>query len=234
MALPRSPDNRIIPAFTRYYIGSVARLARLVEADYRKTARWGQGESRPRQVAATRMCRLLLWGAIDWPDKAAVHWEEMRISPAGVMDRNPFQLSPTIHFPFGSPKDTNALIRHVMEYLGLEVKTQFGQLLGIPHRYRYQYIWEWERGIRMPGPRYLVRMLGLMLMEWRGYPVEDMWQIDWDLGGVDWSFDKASLAAKPLLANPLDWLSRAGAPQKRRPSLALYRAPRPISMTAHA
>ena len=196
---------------------------------YSSTYYWAKGRP-PRRRTLVRMCRLLIWGAAQWPDDVTVHWDEMRISPDGVM-ANPFQLSPSVTFAFGGDRDTGALTREAMQRLGIEQKTHLGRLLGVPHKMEYQYVYRWYAGARCTGG-YMMRLLALLLMDWRGYPVSDMWSIDWHARTVEWSWDGLAGSPKPLPGNPFDWFALA--PQLRRiPKRAsLVVAPYPVSMVA--
>lgn len=210
-------------------IGSAVRLRRLMDVTYSSTYFWAKGRP-PRRRTLVKMCRLLIWGAAAWPEDVNVHWDEMRISPETSMP-NPFQLSPTVSFAFGGDRDTGALIREAMQRLGIEQKAHLGRLLGTPPKLEYQYVYRWYAGQRCTGG-YMMRLLALLLMDWRGYPVSDMWSIDWHEKTVEWSWDGLAGAPKPLPGNPFEWFALAPEIRRipKRASVAV--APYPVSMVA--
>lgn len=203
----RPLEGTIVTAFVRN-IGSAGRLRRLLEfGNNIPICTWMAGQRRPQPLSALRMCRLLMWGAFRWPDEYRVHWEDLSVS--GGM-ANPFQLSQNVTFGFGGQRDRHAVIRDALDRLGIEHKTHFGRLMGVPKRWQYRYVQEWRSGARKPGTHYLLRLLALLLWDWHGYPVSDMWKVHWESRTVEWSWDGHSTAPKPLPGNPFEWLAIEG------------------------
>ena len=177
----------------------------------------------------TRMCRLLMWEAYDWPHDALVDWQELRTGGGAPVD--PFRLSPSIRFGFGGPRDGGALIRDAAQRLGIEHRAHLGRLLGIKteDRSNYRHVMDWHNGKRRCSARYLLRLLGLLMWAWRGYPVADMWAVDWSARTIEWSWDGMPTVGPPLPGNPFDWLELAG--RHRRPK---RRRPRAVPMPVYA
>lgn len=180
----------------------------------------------------TRMCRLVLWKVDTWPDDAEIDWQETRTGGGALVD--PFRLSPSIRFGFGGPRDTGALIRDATEYLGIEHRAHLGRLLGVSqkHRRHYRAVMDWYNGRRRCSPRYLLRLLGLLLWARAGYPIDDIWSVDWSTRTVEWQWDGQPTVAAPLPGNPFEWLELAGRPRRRRqrrlrstPPLPVYAQP---------
>ena len=229
---PSVVDGQIVASFSRFYIGSPSRLAALMEVDYLSVNRWTGGR-RPTRLGVIRMCRLLMWGAAQWPDEARVEWAAMRVSSPRLPD--PFQLSESVRFAYGGQRDGGALIRDAMSRMGLDQATHLGRLLGVPDRWRYKYVWMWRSGMRRCGSRYLMRLLALLLWDWRGYPVTDIWAVNWAARTVEWSWDGHSGAPTPLPGNPFEWLASTGRRAGRGPARRrLAVEPYPVSKVAYA
>ena len=223
----RSIDGIITTAYCHGYMGTVARTARLLETHPEQVGAWKAGKKRPSRYSALRMCRLLMWGAATWPDEAGVHWKEMRVE--SIPD--PFALSPHTRFGFGGPRDSGALIRDAMKRLGIDRRGHLGRLLGVPQTLEYRYVMTWANGVKRTGPRYLLRLLALLMWDWRGYPVSDMWSVDWAHRTIEWSWDGNSLAPKPLAGSPFEWMELIRSPG-RPPTRRLAVQPIPIYMVA--
>ena len=228
MKRSRPVEQQIVASYTRYYTGSTNRLARLVETHIDGALRWQSGYHRPNRYMVTRMCRLLMWGACNWPDEVSVQWEAMRVSPPGTPD--PFRLSETVRFGFGGPRDGGALIRSAMQRLGIERRAHMGRLLGTPPKLEGHYVMLWSNGTRKCSTRYLLRLLALLLWDWRGYPVSDMWSVDWASRTIEWSWDGQSGAPVPLPGNPFQWLELAGRRRRPQTKQGLAIEPMPVYM----
>ena len=222
-------EQQVVRAFARQYIGGTLHLCRLLEARAITVMPWSAGRARPSRKMVTRMCRLLMWGAVDWPREARVHWTEMTVS-GGAPDF--FTLYGGTRFSYGGKRDGGALIRDAMKWLGLEHKNHLGRLLGVPERKQYQTVMDWYNGRRGCSSRYLLRLLSLLLWSWLGYPVADMWAIDWELRAVEWAWDGKSLAPKPLPGSPFEWLALVGQPAERTRKRVSTVEPMPVSMWA--
>ena len=223
-------NSQIARVYRSNFVGSTRRLRQLLGDPHLATLyRWTEGTS-PRRQTLVRMCRLIIWGADEWPDDVRVLWNEKRISPTSEV-RDPFVLSERIRFGFGGRRDTGALIRDSMTRMGIEHKSHLGRLMGLPDHARYKYIWRWYNGVRCT-ETFMVRVLALLLFDWRGYPVEDMWSIDWQAKNVEWRWDGLAGAPKPLPGNPFEWLALAPAKKGVRPRRSLRVAPYPVSMVA--
>lgn len=207
----------IITTFIVRLMESTRGTARVLGVSERELYRWLRGEHHPTRTWLTRMCRLVLWGARDWPVEVSVHWEEMRVSHPDLVG-DPFRLSriSNIRFGYGGERDGGALIRDTMKWLGLEHKTHLGRLLGLPHKERYRYIWAWSRGDRKAQGRYVIRLLALLLWQWRGYPVRDMWAVHWESQTVEWAWEGNSLAPLGIPECPFNWMERQSQ-ERRRP-----------------
>ena len=225
-------DSQVLNIYVRHYMGSAARLSPLLDGVTRTTVGFWLRGQRPRSSTLVRMCRLLMWGAARWPDEATIEWAAMRMHPAGMPD--PFALSESVRFGYGGPRDRGALIRDSMARLGIEHKAHMGRLLGCPEKWTYQYVWNWMSGRRRVSPRYLARLLALLLWDWRGYPVNDMWTVHWAARVVEWSWDGASGAPTPLPGSPFEWMAIAG----RRGRMPAYRRlavdPKPVAKQVYA
>lgn len=228
----RDVETQVFAIYIRHYMGSAARLSPLLDVTRPGMANWLRGEGRPRANTLVRMCRLLMWGGARWPDEARIEWTAMRVQPAGMPD--PFALSESVRFGYGGPRDRGALLRDSMARLGLDRKAHMGRLLGCPDKWTYQYVWNWMSGRRRVSPRYLVRLLALLLWDWRGYPVNDMWAVHWSARTVEWSWDGNSGAPTPLPGSPFDWMKSAGRPGRLPSYRRLAVDPKPVAKQVYA
>ena len=220
-------DRQIVAALTRHYIGSPARLMRLVDVQNRKTVTyWLSGASRPNRTALTRMCRLVMWGASRWPEEARVEWSAMRMWPPTMPD--PFKLSERVRFGYGGQRDGGALIRDAMARLGIEQTAHLGRQLELPDKMAYKYMYRWRNGLYKASSRYLIRLLALLLWDTVGFPVLDMWAVNWTSRTVEWSWDGHSGAPVPLQGNPFEWLAITGQRVSLPPLRRLHVEPLPI------
>ncbi len=229
-----SINRLVIDTFTARLMESRRGAARILGVSEREVYRWLHGEHHPTRTWLTRMCRLVLWGARDWPSGVRVHWDEMRVSHPDLVG-DPFRLgrSSNIRFGYGGERDGGALIRDAMEWLGLEHKTHLGRLLGLPEKERYRYIWAWSRGDRKAQGRYVIRLLALLIWQWRGYPVGDMWAVHWEAKQVEWAWEGKSLAPLGIPGCPFIWMEQQWQ-ERRRPLKTwppdVFVEPRPVSM----
>ena len=226
------PDNALaIAAFREVgYIRTKAALSRILgmepkEGGYRVLSWWARQERRPSPKYLRRLCRLRLWADEGLPlwDIKRIKWEDLEIewNDPDKTD-NPFYMSRWTTFPFGARRDSSQLLRDLERVHRLDILTKgpraaVSRLFGMdPATVGWARLGRWRRRERYMGPKYLLRLLWLLLWTARGYMLADIHFVHWDDRRVDW------VTGPPdgLPANTFDMMD-AGPPIEVKPATRL-------------
>ena len=218
------------------YIQTKAALSRILgmepkEGGYTTLTSWTKERRRPSSKYLRRLCRLRLWadeGLALW-DIKRINWDDLELewnNPVKTDDPlydpvsdNPFYMSRWTTFPFGSRRDSVHLLRdlervHRLDTLTKGPRAAVARLLGmVPAAGGWTKVARWHRRDRYMGPKYLLRLLWLLLWAGQGYVLTDIHFVDWDSRRVEW----VSGPPPGLPSNIFD-IMRTGPPPKVQPA----------------
>ena len=175
-------------------------------------SRWESGKVRPGTRYLRRMVRLRLWADEGWPvDRLlSVDWLGMSMQWSDESDRNLFHLSAHTLFPFGSLRDGAQILRDTMQFHGIVHRSHMCRLLGLDPRRQYNTLYRWFHRLRELGPKYLLRLLLLLLWAGEGYELAAIWSIDWEARTVEWVRGAKPVGSRALPLNPFEMLVPGG------------------------
>ena len=237
---PSADSSRAVATFREVsYIQTKAALSRVLGMEpgnvgYPVLSSWAKQKRRPSPKYLRRLCRLRLWADEGLPlwDIRRIRWEDQKVEWCDPdKTDNPFYLSRWVAFPFGAKRDAAQLLWdleriHRLDILTKGPKAAISRLLGMdPATVGYARLGRWRRRERDMGPKYLLRLLWLLLWAAQGYVLADIHFVHWDDRRAEW----VSGPPPGLPANPFDMME-AGPPMQVKPvsRLALIVRPEPV------
>ena len=132
-------------------------------------------------------------------------------------NRNPFQLSARILFPFGGLRDSGQQLRDLMDLNDIDRRAHMARLLGLSRLSGGPTLYRWFHRERQMGPSYILRLMILLLWARRGYRLADLWSVDWEDRTVEWQHGRRPPDCPVLPSNPFRLPVPAGGLAPARP-----------------
>ena len=97
-----------------------------------------------------------------------------------------------------------------MQFHGIVHRSHMCRLLGLDPRRQYNTLYRWFHRLRELGPKYLLRLLLLLLWAGEGYELAAIWSIDWEARTVEWVRGAKPVGSRALPLNPFEMLVPGG------------------------